>query len=342
MFLKNVEIFGFKSFADRSKIEFTDGVSALLGPNGCGKSNVVDSIKWVLGEQSSKTLSEKKMEDVIFNGTENRKALNVAEVTLTLSNDENNLPIDMPEIAIKRRLYRSGESQYFINNTPVKLRELREVFYDTGIGKSAYSIMEQGKIDQVLSNKPAERRYLFEEAAGITKYKMKGAEAERKLKRTEENMRQVESILNEVKRSHDTLKKQSEKTILYREYRENIFDLELKIQLLKLKGFTEQEQQQEINLKEITKERDQLKQSIDEINDTLEENLDVVNNMENSLIENQKKLYGIEIEKSNINNQNSILTERKAETERYIQSCISREKNISEKIVIIKLKTVNG
>lgn len=128
MFLKSVEIFGFKSFADRSKIEFTDGISALLGPNGCGKSNVVDSIKWVLGEQSTRMLRAERMEDIIFNGSENRKPLNVAEVTLTLSNDEGVLPIDVPEISIKRRLFRSGESEYYINNTPVKLKELKELF----------------------------------------------------------------------------------------------------------------------------------------------------------------------------------------------------------------------
>ncbi len=211
MFLKSIELFGFKSFADRSKIEFVDGITALLGPNGCGKSNVVDSIKWVLGEQSSKSLRAEKMEDVIFNGTEGRKALNVAEVTLTLSNDSGMLNLDVPEVSIKRRLYRSGDSEYYVNNTPVKLKELRELFFDTGVGKSAYSIMEQGKIDQVLSTKPEERRFIFEEAAGITKYKIRSAEAERKLDKTEENMRQVESILSEVKKSHDTLKIQSEK-----------------------------------------------------------------------------------------------------------------------------------
>ena len=194
MFLKSIELFGFKSFADRSKLEFSEGVSALLGPNGCGKSNIVDAVKWVLGEQASRSLRADRMEDVIFNGTESRKPLNVAEVSLTLSNDNGYLPIEVPEIVIKRRLYRSGESEYFLNSTPVKLKEIRELFYDTGIGKSAYSIMEQGKIDQVLSNKPEERRTIFEEAAGITKYKVKGQEAERKLEKTEENMRQVEQL----------------------------------------------------------------------------------------------------------------------------------------------------
>ena len=154
MFLKNLEIFGFKSFADRTRIEFADGITALLGPNGCGKSNVVDAVKWVLGEQASKAMRADKMEDVIFNGTESRKALNVAEVTLTIANENGLLNLDMSEIAIKRRLYRSGESEYYINNAPVKLKDIRELFWDTGVGKAAYSVMEQGKIDQILSSKP--------------------------------------------------------------------------------------------------------------------------------------------------------------------------------------------
>jgi chromosome segregation protein len=178
VFLKRIELMGFKSFADRTIIDFTDGITALLGPNGCGKSNIVDAMKWVLGEQSTKNMRAEKMEDVIFSGTNERKALNVAEVTLIISNEENLLDLDLAEISIKRRLYRNGDSEYFVNNTLVKLKELRELFYDTGIGKSAYSIMEQGKIDQVLSNKPEERRFLFEEAAGITRFIMKGSEAE--------------------------------------------------------------------------------------------------------------------------------------------------------------------
>lgn len=332
MFLKSVEIFGFKSFADRTKLDFTEGISALLGPNGCGKSNIVDSIKWVLGEQATKMLRAERMEDIIFNGTENRKALNVAEVTLTLSNDEGVLPIDVSEIAIKRRLHRSGESEYFINNTPARLKEIRELFFDTGIGKTSYSIMEQGKIDQILSNKPEERRYIFEEAAGITKYKQKGAEAERKLEKTEENMRQVEGILGEVKRSYDNLKKQSEKTADFRKFREEIFNLELDIHLLKLKDFLEVQNNKEEKLKEKSEQRDELKKKIDSINDSLELNLDLVNTMESKLIENQKKLYGIDIEKNNRSSQIAILTERVEELKRLIETERTRESSIGSKI----------
>lgn len=338
VFLKSVEIFGFKSFADRTVIEFSEGISALLGPNGCGKSNVVDAIKWVLGEQSSKTLRAEKMEDVIFNGTENRKALNVAEVTLLISNDAGILELDIPEISVRRRLYRSGESEYLINNTLVKLKELRELFFDTGIGKTAYSIMEQGKIDQILSNKPEERRYLFEEAAGITKYKMRGAEAERKLARTEENMRQVESILSEVKRSHDSLKVQADKTIKYRELKNLVFDAELDLQLLKLRGIMESSNGADDKLKTKVADKQKLTDEIDNINESLEENLDLVNNMESDLIESQKKLYGIDLEKTGKESQERMLAERRIEITKQAESCIAREENLKNRIESINIQ----
>ena len=332
MFLKGIELFGFKSFADRSKIEFEDGIAALLGPNGCGKSNIVDAVKWVLGEQSTKSLRAEKMEDVIFNGTEARKALNVAEVTLTLSNEESILPIDTAEIAIKRRLYRSGESQYFVNSTPVKLKDIRELFFDTGIGKSAYSVMEQGKIDQVLSNKPEERRMIFEEASGITKYRIKGAEAERKLANTEENMHQVENILKEVKRSYDSLKVQAEKTGEFRRLQDEIFNLELDVNLLRMKEFLEERNKKEELLKGKTQTRDDIREKIDSINESLEENLDIVNSMESRLIESQKKIYGVDLEKNNKASQLVLLDERKKEVQRRIQADTDREKAIQDRI----------
>ena len=289
MFLKYLDIFGFKSFADRTHIEFADGITALLGPNGCGKSNVVDAIKWVLGEQAAKTMRADKMEDVIFNGTEKRPALGVAEVTLTISNEKNLLPLDVSEITIKRRLYRSGESEYYINNIPAKLKDVRELFWDTGVGKAAYSVMEQGKIDQVLSSKPEDRRYLFEEAAGITRFKVKRAEAERKLEKTEENMKQLDGILGEVAHSYETLKIQAEKTIKYRELKEKIFDFELDIQLLKLKNFNQDYSRKKAELESIGKKRTDIKEEIDQINLILTENMDKVNEMQKIINDMEKK-----------------------------------------------------
>ena len=336
MFLKSIELLGFKSFADRSKIDFLDGITALLGPNGCGKSNIVDAIKWVLGEQSTKTLRAEKMEDVIFNGTDERKALNVAEVTLVLSNDSGMLSLDVPEVSIKRRLYRSGESEYYVNNTLVKLKELRELFFDTGVGKSAYSIMEQGRIDQVISNKPEERRFIFEEAAGITRYKMRSAEAERKLEKTEENMRQVESIISEVKKNYDSLKVQSAKTEKYRKLKDVLFYNELDIQLLRLKGFLDSKDKTEEGMKSFEGKKTNIEKEISAINDFLKENTGLVNSMENDLIEKQKKLYGIGLEKDSKKSQIRMFEDRKREIETQIESCILRDKSLKERIFSIK------
>jgi chromosome segregation protein len=332
LFLKSLEIFGFKSFADKIRIEFAGGITALLGPNGCGKSNVVDAVKWVLGEQASRAMRAEKMEDVIFNGTENRKPLNVAEVVLTIANDEGLLPIDMPEIEIKRRLFRSGESEYFINRAPVRLKEVRELFWDTGVGKAAYSVMEQGKIDQILSSKPDERRYLFEEAAGITRYKVRGAEAERNLARTEENMRQVDGILGEVKRSYDVLKAQSEKTRKYRGLREEIFQFELDIQLLRLKQFRYERDERNETLKKRTAGRDRIRAEMDAENKALEENMDQVNSMEEKLVEYQKNIYGLAVEKNAREKEAKLLAEQKSESGAKISQNEVREKQIGVKI----------
>ncbi|MDR1507416.1 MAG: AAA family ATPase [Treponema sp.] len=332
MFLKRLDIFGFKSFADRTQVEFANGITALLGPNGCGKSNVVDAVKWVLGEQAAKTLRAEKMEDVIFNGTENRKPLNVAEVTLTLTNEEGLLPLDISEVEIKRRLYRSGESEYYINGAPVRLKEVRELFWDTGVGKAAYSVMEQGKIDQILSSKPEERRYLFEEAAGITRYKVKSAEAGRKLEKTEENMRQVEGILGEVRRSYESLKTQSEKTVKFRTLQEEIFHLELDIQLLRLKQFRYEKDGRDEKLRKKTGERDMVRSEIDALSRSLEENLDAVNSLEERLVEYQKNIYGLAVEKNAREKEARLFSEQSAQNKLKIEQTEDRERSVSVKI----------
>ncbi|MDR3337626.1 MAG: AAA family ATPase [Treponema sp.] len=332
MFLKTLDILGFKSFPDRTRVEFADGITALLGPNGCGKSNVVDAVKWVLGEQASRSLRAEKMEDVIFNGTESRKPLNVAEVALTIANEAGLLPMDVPEIQIKRRLYRSGESEYFINATPVKLKDIRELFWDTGVGKAAYSVMEQGKIDQILSSKPDERRYLFEEAAGITRFKIRTQEAERKLVKTEENIRQVEGVLGEVKRSFDTLKVQSDKTLKYRTLRDEIFHFELDIQLLRLKQFRYDLDGRREDLRKRTSERDAIQADLDAVNRSLEENMDAVNSLEEKLIEYQKNIYGLAVEKNAREKEGRLLAEQREETRTAIQQGEGRERAVKVKI----------
>lgn len=298
MFLKSLDIFGFKSFADKTHIDFAEGITALLGPNGCGKSNVVDAIKWVLAERNSKNLRAEKMEDVIFNGTERRPALNTAEVTLTIANDKGLLPIDDEEIAITRRLYRSGDQEYFINRRPAGPTEIRRLFMDTGVGKAAYSVMEQGKIDQILSSKPEDRRYLFEEAAGISRSKAECAEAERELERTRQNMVQIEIAMGEIKRQYDTLKVQSEKTIKYRKFKEDIYACELDLTLLRLKNFVTDKARHEEELKKVQEKRDKVRLEIEEINNTISENMDKVKAMQEDLYSKQANLLAIGQEKN--------------------------------------------
>ena len=298
MFLKSLDISGFKSFADKTHIDFAEGITALVGPNGCGKSNVVDSIKWVLAENRSKNLRAEKMEDVIFNGTERRTALNAAEVTLTLCNDKGLLPLDEEEIAITRRLYRSGDQEYFINRRPAGPTEIRKLFLDTGVGKAAYSVMEQGKIDQILSSKPEDRRYLFEEAAGISRSKAECAEAERELEKTRQYMVQIEIAMGEIKRQYETLKVQSEKTIKYRKYKEDILNSELDLALLRLKNFVQDKARHEEELKNVQAKRDKVRQEIEEINNTISENMDKVKAMQEELYAKQAELLAIGREKN--------------------------------------------
>jgi len=336
VFLKSIELFGFKSFAERTKIEFSSGIAALLGPNGCGKSNIVDAIKWVLGEQATRSLRADKMEDIIFNGTESRKALNVAEVSLIISNNNELLPIGTPELSIKRRLFRSGESQYFINESPVKLKELKELFFDTGIGKSTYSIMEQGRIDQILSVKPEDRRFIFEEASGITKYRIRGEEAEKKLTATEENMRNLQAVIGEVRKSYENLKKQAEKTGRYRELQEKLFLLETKYDLLKLRDLNEKNEILREREERVQKKQDVLKAKIDRINASMENSIEDVNKMESRLVDIQKMLYKVDLEKSSSNNQIKVLRDRIEEQNLKKSNLISRNKFIEEKIKRIK------
>ncbi|MEP4809661.1 MAG: chromosome segregation protein SMC, partial [Luteolibacter sp.] len=208
MYLKTLEIQGFKSFADKTVFEFAQGVTGIVGPNGCGKSNVVDAIRWVLGETSAKALRGGEMADVIFNGTEKRKPLGMAEVTLTMADCEESLKVDFNEVAITRRVFRDGRSEYRLNGTLCRLRDFHDLFMDTGIGRTAYSIMAQGQIDQILSSKPEERRAVFEEAAGITKFKREKKDALRKLEYTEANLLRVSDVLAEQERRMNSLKRQ--------------------------------------------------------------------------------------------------------------------------------------
>ena len=269
MFLKSLEINGFKSFADKTHIDFTDGITSLLGPNGCGKSNIVDSIKWVLGEQSTKTLRASRMDDVIFAGTETRKPRDMAEVTLIIDNEEHNLPTDVPEISIRRRIYRSGESEYYMNGQRCLLKNIRELFMDTGVGKSAYSILEQGKIDQILSNKPEDRRYIFEEAAGISRYKAKCSEAQNRIQKSEENIAQLSSVVNEVKRTYERTRVQATKAMKWQELKDKAFDLDTDIKLSRVDMFLKLKDKRIEDAEKAKKQAEELQSKLGEYDDVI-------------------------------------------------------------------------
>ena len=248
MYFKRLELYGFKSFVDKTTLIFESGVTAIVGPNGTGKSNISDAIKWVLGEQSAKSMRGSKMEDVIFNGTETRPPVNMAEVSLTLSNEGRHLPLDYDEVTLTRRLYRSGESEYLLNKTLVRLKDIQEMLMGTGIGTEAYSLLEQGRIDTIISSKPEDRREVFEEASGITRYKKKKNEAIRKLEQTQENLLRVNDIVAEVTRQVHSIERQVSKARRYQEQFELLKTLEMQFgykEYVELTGQRRQIQEQQ-------------------------------------------------------------------------------------------------
>lgn len=280
VYFRRIEMFGFKSFADKTLIEFEDGVTAIVGPNGCGKSNVSDAIRWVLGEQSAKSLRGASMEDVIFNGSSAKEPLNLAEVSLTLANETRLLPIDYDEVTITRRLYRSGDSEYLINKNIMRLRDIHEMLMGTGIGTENYSIVEQGQMELILNAKPEDRRVIFEEAAGITKYKSKKKEALRKLEQTEANLLRVNDIIQEVKRQIGSIERQAKKAENYKVEFEKMKGLELAVASREFSIFETQRQGKE--------------QALESLKEHEAAQIGILNELEKRCIEEKALLAGIE------------------------------------------------
>ena len=251
MYFKKIEMHGFKSFAEPVVIEFNQGITCIVGPNGSGKSNISDAIRWVLGEQSPKMLRGGKMEEVIFAGTSSRKSRGMAEVTLVIDNQDGSLPIDYKEVAITRRMFRSGESEYRINGNQCRLRDIRELIMDTGIGVDGYSIIGQGKISEILSSKTESRREIFEEAAGIVMYRSKKAESERKLAATNANMDRVKDIIGEIEGRIDGLREDSKKAREYIELRDRYKELEINITLKNIENLELKEEYFKDDLSEL-------------------------------------------------------------------------------------------
>ena len=232
MYLKSIEVQGFKSFANKIVFEFHNGITGIVGPNGSGKSNVADAVRWVLGEQRAKQLRGGNMQDVIFSGTENRKPLSYASVAITLDNADHKLPVEFEEVKVTRKLYRSGESEYLINGSACRLKDINEMFYDTGIGKEGYSIIGQGQIDKILNGKPEERRELFDEAAGIVKFKRRKNMSVKKLEEEQQNLIRVNDILGELEKQFGPLERQSEKAKEYLKKKEELKKYDINMFLL--------------------------------------------------------------------------------------------------------------
>ena len=277
MYLKNIEVQGFKSFAQKINFEFHNGITGIVGPNGSGKSNVGDAVRWVLGEQSAKQLRGGNMQDVIFSGTETRKPLSFASVAITLDNSDHKLPVDFNEVTVTRRLYRSGESEYLINGSACRLRDINEMFYDTGIGKEGYSIIGQGQIDKILSGKPEERRELFDEAAGIVKFKRRKNTTIKKLEDEQSNLVRVTDILSELTRQLGPLERQSETARIYLSKRDTLRELDVNSFLLEneqigrdLKELEEKNQQTTEELEENQQAYEQTRVEYDRLEEELE------------------------------------------------------------------------
>ena len=263
MRLKKLVLHGFKSFADHVEVIFENGITGVVGPNGCGKSNISDAVRWVLGEQSAKSLRGSKMEDVIFNGTEKRRRLSYCEVTLVFENEDHALPIDFAEVQVTRRVYRSGEGEYKINGTQCRLKDIVDLFRDTGIGKDGYSLIGQGRIDEILSAKSEDRRQVFEEAAGIVKYKARKLDAEKRIAHTQENLYRVEDILHELEERVEPLKQQSEAAREYLQLRDELKILDLNVFLVRTERYEER-------IKELKASVEALGESIAQANEALE------------------------------------------------------------------------
>ncbi len=275
MRLKSIEVQGFKSFADKTSLKFGEGLTAVVGPNGSGKSNISDAVRWVLGEQSNKTLRGNKMEDVIFNGTATRKRLGFAEVTLIIDNSDRNLPCDSDEVAISRRYFRSGESEYRINNASVRLKDIHEMFMDTGLGRDGYSMIGQGKIDDIVGTKTsAERRDIFEEAAGISRYRYRKIEAEKKLSQAEDNLVRLRDILTEIESRIGPLKEQSRKATLFLEYAEEQQSLQIGLWLHNLSKYKDLLREQEMKIAAVRNQYEEINTKIATLDSMIDNSAD--------------------------------------------------------------------
>ena len=335
MYLKSIEVQGFKSFANKIKFDFHNGITGIVGPNGSGKSNVADAVRWVLGEQRVKQLRGGTMQDVIFSGTENRKPLSYASVAITLDNSDHKLAIDFEEVTVTRKLYRSGESEYLINGSACRLKDINELFYDTGIGKEGYSIIGQGQIDKILSGKPEERRELFDEAAGIVKFKRRKSMSVKKLEEEQQNLIRVNDILSELEKQVGPLERQSEKAREYLKKKEELKTYDINMFLLEADRL--KEQIRDVEAKDnLTKaqmgEANRLYEDTKQEYESIEEQVDT---MDASIETYNRKLTETSMLKQQLENQIALLKEQihsaRMNDEHYANRAQSIERELSER-----------
>ena len=310
MYLKSIEVQGFKSFANKIHFQFHNGITGIVGPNGSGKSNVADAVRWVLGEQRIKQLRGASMQDVIFSGTETRKPLSYAYVAITLDNSDHQLAIDYEEVTVARRLYRSGESEYLINGAACRLKDVNELFYDTGIGKEGYSIIGQGQIDKILSGKPEEKRELFDEAAGIVKFKRRKAAAQKKLEEEKQNLIRVKDILSELEKQVGPLEKQSEKAKVYLKKKEELKHLDVNLFLLENEKIRQQIEGLEESIEIASKDLHLSREDYDKIKEEFESVQEQLEQLEVSLEETRSSLSDTGILRGKLEGEIKVLEEQ--------------------------------
>ncbi|WP_042223798.1 chromosome segregation protein SMC [Oceanobacillus manasiensis] len=341
MYLKRLESVGFKSFAERISVDFVPGVTAVVGPNGSGKSNITDAIRWVLGEQSAKSLRGSKMEDIIFQGSDSRKALNVAEVTLVLDNQDRALPVDYEEVSVTRRVYRSGDSEFYMNKQACRLKDIVDLFMDSGLGREAFSIISQGKVEEILSSKAEERRTIFEEAAGVLKYKQRKKKAEYKLAETQENLNRVEDIIHEIEQQVNPLKTQADKAEKYVELKEKLSQEEIAFLITDIENLHSEWKSLLEDLEKNKHVELEMKQGIQQKEAAIEEDQQVINRLDSKIEEMQAQLLSAteELEKNEGKKQllferSKHFSENKEKLEAQKQEASSRVGTLHEQLII--------